>query len=203
MTLLKTKESPDKEEALKIKVRGYYEDDYYGKPIVKWASACLGARYEWGGYSSDKRYAGGKESSNLGVSGGDYSGTGYVNINGTWTYVTATPEHQGYGFDCSGLVSHVANICGYFSGYKTTLQLDDPTVTDTVASRSDLHAGDLLLRPGHHVRIVIETPTKYGDGDYVKFIEAAGEPYNKVRIGEVTFGELENPSHPYKYKRLK
>lgn len=199
MTVVGTKESPDKENALKIKTRGYYEND-----SVKWASACLGTRYEWGGYNSDRKYAGGKESPSLGASDAECSATGYIYRNGQWFSVSAIPAHQGYGFDCSGLVSHVANICGCFSVYKTTLQLDDSTVTDTVASRSDLHSGDLLLNitPGkRHVRIVRETPTEYLDSSPVRFIEAAGGSASKVQTGESTFGTLE--SGGYKYKRLK
>jgi len=196
MTVVGTKQSPDKENALKIKIRGYYEND-----LVKWASACLGVRYEWGGYGSDRRYAGGKESPSLDVSDADCSATGYIYRNGQWIFVSATPAHEGYGFDCSGLVSHVANICGYFSGYKTTLQLDDSTITETV-TRTELHAGDLLLKPGHHVMIVSSTPQRFGDNDRIYYIEAIGSAGGSiVREDSSTFGDIETKG--YKYKRLR
>jgi len=80
--------------------------------------------------------------------------------------------------------------------------LNDSTITDTVAARSDLHAGDLLLKPGHHVMIVDSTPQNYGDTDLVYYIESIGSDGGSiVRKSSSTFKYLE--SKGYKYKRLK
>ncbi len=195
-----TKESPDKGDALKIKVRGNYQNE-----IVERASACIGVRYEWGGYSSDSRYVGGKESVLFDIIGADYSATGYVYLNGSWQYVKETGAAEGYGFDCSGIVCHAARI-----GRTNCTGL--VAISDSIENRTELCVGDLLILLNQdgkavHVRIVQETPTQFGDDDMVRWIGAEGYPASIVQFGETSFYNLEhpNPQKPrskYIYRRL-
>jgi len=60
----------------------------------------------------------------------------------------------------------VANQVGYFSGYKTTSRYDNNLADPDVSmqkQRSDVVAGDLIIKPGSHVVIVSETPSPSGE----------------------------------------
>ena len=126
--------------------------DPNSKTYLRWLTAFMGIPYEWGGH-----WFGGKVGSNVG----------------------GLDDYEGYGIDCSGLVS-----CGakqQWSGYnwspwrRTTSNLPD---VSTQISNNQVSPGDILNKVGVHVVTVTER-----QGNTIDIIEATGATgVNKVRI---------------------
>lgn len=127
---------------------------------MDWAASYLSEPYEWGGH-----WYGGK----------------------TGNHVGRPPEYEGYGIDCSGLVSAAARWAGYVWNpwRRTTGGLVG--VSDVIAG-ADAFPGDILNRFGVHVVIILGRET---GSDLISTIEAQGyasdDPYlprNVVRVIE-------------------
>ncbi|MFH1096414.1 MAG: fibronectin type III domain-containing protein, partial [Candidatus Desantisbacteria bacterium] len=128
---------------------------------LRWLTAFLqssasndteGIPYEWGGY-----WFGGKTGNAVGGDG----------------------AYEGYGIDCSGLVSCGARFAGY--GWnpwrKTTSGL--PDVSDEITS-AQIQPGDILNNPGDHVVTVYAVDRSDPKIIKVQIIEAAGGGISKV-----------------------
>ncbi len=137
------------------------------KNYLKWITAYYDVPYEWGGY-----WFGGKEGKDVG--GHD--------IN------------EGYGVDCSGLVSIGAKWAGYnwypwranatmFAyGPDAKPNTSDDNYYSIRISPSDLKPGDILNKAGKHVVTIygIRSRDNMGNPKIVTIISAEPNPYNKV-----------------------
>lgn len=127
-----SKESPDKEKATRFSVlNNTAPDDPYGGSYVKWLTAYLNVGYEWGGW-----WFGGLDSNGAYVGGGEPS-----------------DDYDGYGIDCSGLVTNAARRAGYkpFAGEKHlgTGQLSESKYSKEITNLNELKPGDILISSNH------------------------------------------------------
>ncbi|MEK7275107.1 MAG: hypothetical protein AAB110_07610, partial [Candidatus Desantisbacteria bacterium] len=158
--------SPNSEYAARISIRNHNTPQGYNDratQYLRWLTMYLqtaqpdgqdGIPYEWGGH-----WFGGKTGNNVGGS----------------------DSYDGYGIDCSGLVSCGARFAGYGwnSWRKGTGQL--PEVSDGI-TEAQIQPGDILNKPGSHVATVYDVDRSNPNNIKVRVIEAAGGQVNKVWI---------------------
>lgn len=177
-TWVQTKPSLDKEVALRIcpkrdiTTAGTLMREKY----VEWISTYELEPYEWGGEGF-----GGYDSPDTCVGGGD----GY----------------EGYGIDCSGLVSCGAHRAGYNWGTawrQTTTGLASDTYSEAV-SYDEFDEGDILNKAGHHV-VSCSWRSAGPDTNVIKIIHASGDA-NKVLQEDSTITEWTGDG--YSRRRLK
>lgn len=153
--------------------------DPNGKEYLKWLTAYYDIPYEWGGY-----WFGGKEGNNFG---------------GHNTY-------EGYGVDCSGLVSIGAKLAGYnwspdwrantsMLAYGPDGEKYDPNNPDSKPNddyysikinAADLKPGDILNKAGGHVVTVYGIISWYeGLPRIISIISAESNPFNRVLMQNV------------------
>lgn len=99
-----------------------------------------------------------------------------------------------YGVDCSGLVCAVAWMAGYSwaGGDYSTSSL--ASVSSPIGIE-DVQPGDISLKPGDHVRIVVGMNRNRTSID---FIAAEGTPTSKVVILTKNIADLDG----YSFRRL-
>lgn len=122
---------------------------------LEWLTTYMDEPYEWGGEGY-----GGMIGNNVG--GGD--------------------SYEGYGIDCSGLVSCGAYRAGYNWNYWRRVTSDLDAVTTAVAApwKDNIIGGDIINWPGHHVMSYTGRTTGVAPNRNFEVIEAAGEPWNHV-----------------------
>jgi hypothetical protein len=147
------------------------------RKFVEWASSFIGCAYEWGGY-----WYGGRADLSPQHSGAKLrrAGTSYrVDYEGHAYY-------DGYGIDCSGLVSAAARLAGYFGG--SFVRLTTKSLANTgygyciSVPIERLKPGDLLVKSGSHVVIVYRVLGVVQLGSnleaLLEILHATGEPEN-------------------------
>lgn len=147
--------SLDKQTALRISIgNSDYPNDPNGTDYLRWLSSFLNVPYEWGGV-----WYGGLEGNNVG--GGD--------------------TYEGYGVDCSGLISVAANLAGYkwSPWHKTTRSLCK--VSTPLDESEPLLPGDILNKVGDHVVTITRVNSSNSSNILVDIVEAVGGTVNKVR----------------------
>lgn len=111
----------------------------------------------------------------------EWGGEGYGGLHSEDQYVGGGDAYEGYGMDCSGLVSCGAYRAAYgWSPWRqTTIGL--VSVSDPVASpwKDNLVRGDIINKPHHHVVTYLRT-TGTKPNRIFDTIEASGYPDNVV-----------------------
>jgi hypothetical protein len=142
--------SRDKELAFDIRPKYYITaaGTAQRNSYVEWISGNLHEPYEWGG-----EYFGGYDSN------GNYAG--------------GSDAYDGYGVDCSGLVSIGAFRAGYNWPYwrQTTTGIASDTYSSAV-SDADFDEGDVLVKAGVHV--ISCKQRNGGDPNVIIIIHASG-----------------------------
>lgn len=118
------------------------------KLYCEWLSGYYDEPYEWGG-----EWVGGKETPGTQTAGG-------------------CGPSEGYGIDCSGLVSNGAFRAGYNWGWWRALTSDLASDYYSTATDNPL-PGDILVKPGAHVVTITAR-----DADVITIIHAKGGPGN-------------------------
>jgi hypothetical protein len=151
--------SRDKEYALRLSVGDAdYGTDANGTEFLRYVSGFLGIPYEWGGH-----WYGGKEGNGVGQKSG----------------------YEGYGTDCSGLVSAAA----YLAGYSWATQKYATSGLETVSREitfNELKPGDILNRikvgkKEGHVYVVVKVDN-INDRLTIGTIDAIGGNVSIVRM---------------------
>jgi hypothetical protein len=169
----KSVQTKDTEFALRLSVgSSEFGDDPNNKEFLRWVSGFVDVPYEWGGH-----WYGGKDSS------GKYVSPHYQHKDkkGNISYYA---KYEGYGTDCSGLVSAAA----YLAGYNWATQKYNTSGLETVSreiNKNDLQPGDILNDAGNHVVVVVNVTRKNNKVETTDLIEAYGDDglisINRVR----------------------
>ncbi len=138
--------------AIRLSIRvvaDWINDSELRRKLVEWASSFVNVPYEWGGH-----WYGGRADNDVQFVGA------YMNVRGQnrRIYYPGSVGYQGYGVDCSGLVSAAARLAGY-SDFQTSdwrrsaSELADDEVSDPVSIHR-IQPGHIIVQPGEHVAIV-------------------------------------------------
>ncbi|MCM8759885.1 MAG: hypothetical protein NC906_08980, partial [Candidatus Omnitrophica bacterium] len=173
------------EYAVCISVRKLDEATWPETPIMKrylqWLTSFLEVPYEWGGH-----WYGGR-----------------ADENGDVTYVDN--GYDGYGTDCSGLVSAAARWAGYnWSPWRQTTSTLNGVSSEITDPDTNLRPGDILNKAGFHVVTVYQyTPGHINEPDS-EVIESVGGDVDRVwiRTDVNIYDYYARPSQGYKPRRL-
>jgi len=150
------------EYSVRISVRKLSEDTWPETQIMRsylqWLTSFIDIPYEWGGY-----WYGGRADDKGNV----------TNVDN---------DYEGYGIDCSGLVSAAARFAGYnWNPWRQSTSTLNSVSVEIQNPNINLRAGDILNRPyGHVVTVYQYTPGQI-DQNTSRIIESSGRK-DKVRI---------------------
>ncbi|MCW5934573.1 MAG: hypothetical protein KIT45_09790 [Fimbriimonadia bacterium] len=148
--------------AVRVSVRSRLDEVYtqFKREFLEWCTSFLKTPYEWGG-----GWYGGRadaQANRTGIDNGD----------------------EGYGIDCSGLVSSAAGLAGADWG-RTKRGTYGLLEYSTPIDVTDLEPGDILLKPGSHAVVVLSVRNdQLPNGrreTIVDIIESVGE-FHSTRI---------------------
>jgi len=166
------------EYSVRISVRELDENTWPDTPIMRrylqWLTSFLEVPYEWGGCWYGAR----------------------ADENGDIT--NEHDDYNGYGIDCSGLVSAAARFAGYnWSEWRTgTFGLAENYYSTLISnSNQNLRSGDILVDPGNHVVTVYHYLPGHlyqsdsaiieanGGADTVRILEDVNIYYDYINVG--------------------
>ncbi len=154
--------SRDKEYALRLSVGDVsYGTDANGTEFPRYVAGFLDVPYEWGGH-----WYGGKDSSGKYVSP-------YYECKDKNGNILHCGKYEGYGTDCSGLVSAAA----YLAGYSWATQKYGTSGLNGVSreiDKNDLQPGDILNKAGSHVVVVVKVTRENNTVSTFDIIHASG-----------------------------
>ncbi len=166
----KSVQTKDMEFALRLSVgSSEFGADPNNKEFLRWVSGFVNVPYEWGGH-----WYGGKDSSGKYVSARfeckDNKGNVMKDKDGNIVYCG---KYEGYGTDCSGLVSAAA----YLAGYSWATQKYGTSGLNGVSreiDKNDLQPGDILNKAGSHVVVVVKVTRENNTVSTFDIIHASG-----------------------------